>query len=368
MAEVDENFDILPELSDPGFTEDDTSESPPSDIVAFNELRSCADLARMNEDEVIDLQPDFQRDVVWKPADQTRFIDSLIKQLPIPSMCFAFDHKTDTWIVIDGLQRMSAIVKFISGGDWRLSKLNDIDERISGVLAASFSKAKKGEPLKKLFDRVKNKTLPITVLRCDFSKKSHMEYLFTVFHRLNSGGSKLNNQEIRNCIYSGNFNKLLKNLDSDPRWRKFNRMKDENNYRFIKQEIILRSFAFLDQPDLYTGQVGKFLNDYMYKHRDPDTKFLEDKTEVFDKVMNILEVAFPSGPSEYIPTAVNEAMLVAIAKNSESLKGKSKEEILGLYRELRASEHFRDEGLAEGLSKKEKVMARLATAENIFSK
>lgn len=368
MAEVNENFEIMPELNDPGFTEDDTSESPPSDIVAFNELRSCADLARMNEDEVIDLQPDFQRDVVWKPADQTRFIDSLIKQLPIPSMCFAFDHKTDTWIVIDGLQRMSAIVKFLSGGDWKLSKLDDIDERISGVLAASFSKAKKGEPLRKLFDRVKNKSLPITVLRCDFSKKSHMEYLFTVFHRLNSGGSKLNNQEIRNCIYSGSFNTLLKSLDSDPRWRKFNRMKDENNYRFLKQEVILRFFAFLDQPDSYTGQVGKFLNDYMYKYREPDAKFLEYKKEIFDKVMNILKIIFPDGPPEYIPTAVNEAMLVAIAKNSASLEERSQAELLELYRKLRASEHFRDEGLAEGLSKKEKVGARLATAEEIFSK
>jgi len=367
MVEAIENSDVMPELSDPGFTEDDTSEAPPSDIVAFNELRSCADLARMTEDEVIDLQPDFQRDVVWKPADQTRFIDSLIKQLPIPSMCFAFDHKTDTWIVIDGLQRMSAIVKFLSGGDWKLSKLDDIDERISGVLAASFSKAKKGEPLRKLFDRVKNKTLPITVLRCDFSKKSHMEYLFTVFHRLNSGGSKLNNQEIRNCIYSGGFNSLLKKLDADPRWRKFNRMRDGNNYRFLKQEVILRFFAFLDRPDLYNGQVGKFLNDYMYTYREPDAKFLEAKENIFDRVMNVLGTAFPDGPQEYIPTAVNEAMLVAIASNADYLREKSKADLLDLYREMRASEHFRDEGLAEGLSKKEKVAARLATARDIFS-
>lgn len=368
MTEAIENSNDMPELSDPGFTEDDSSETPPSDIVAFNELRSCADLARMTEDGVIDLQPDFQREVVWKPADQTRFIDSLIKQLPIPSMCFGFDHKTDTWIVIDGLQRMSAIVKFLSGGDWKLSKLDDIDERISGKLAASFSTAKKGEPLRKLFDRVKNKTLPITVLRCDFSKKSHMEYLFTVFHRLNSGGSKLNNQEIRNCIFSGEFNKLLKKLDTDPRWRRFNRMRDGSNHRFVKQEIILRFFAFLDRPELYTGQVGKFLNDYMHAYREPDTKFLDTKEDVFNRVMNILDRAFPDGPPEYIPTAVNEAMLVAIASNYENLENKSKADLLKLYREMRASEHFRDEGLAEGLSKKEKVAARLATAKYIFAK
>ena len=200
--------DDLEELTDPDFNEDDSSETPPSDIVAFNELRSCADLARMTNDGVIDLQPHFQRDIVWSTTEQTRFIDSLVKQLPIPSMCFAFDHKNEAWIVIDGLQRMTAIVKFISGGDWKLSNLKDIDQRLAGVVAAAF-KTGAGDR-KKIFDRIQNKTLPITVLRCDFSKRAHMEYLFTVFHRLNSGGSKLNNQEIRNCIFSGAFNNILR--------------------------------------------------------------------------------------------------------------------------------------------------------------
>ena len=99
---------------------------PPPDIVAYNELRSCADLVRMHSSGKLELQPDFQRDVVWKQDDQSRFIDSLVKQLPIPSMCFSLDYKTQRWKVIDGLQRMSSIVKFLSKIEWRLSNLNDI--------------------------------------------------------------------------------------------------------------------------------------------------------------------------------------------------------------------------------------------------
>lgn len=361
MSEIEE----LPEYVDPEFNEDDTSETPPIDIVAYNELRSCADLARMTDDGIIDLQPDFQRDVVWKSADQTRFIDSLIKQLPIPSMCFALDHKTDTWIVIDGLQRMSSIVKFLGSGDWRLSKLEDIDEKIGGKLAASFKNGK-GEQ-KKIFDRVQNKTLPITVLRCDFTKKSHMEYLFTVFHRLNSGGSKLNNQEIRNCIYSGKLNQLLKLLDCAENWRTFNKMKDGNNYRFVKQEIILRFFAFLDEPEKYNGQVGKFLNDYMYPRRNPNPEFISEKSTVFERTVAILSRIFPDGPEDRMPTAVVEAMLIGIARNIERVEQLTAPNLLEKYRRLRASQHFRDEGLSEGLSKKDKVEARLAEAESIFS-
>ena len=357
--------DELEEFSDPEFNDDDSSETPPTDIVAYNELRSCADLARMTDDGVIDLQPDFQRDVVWKPTDQTRFIDSLVKQLPIPSMCFAFDHKTDTWIVIDGLQRMTAIVKFLKGGDWRLSKLEDIDERISGKLVASF-KTGTGDQ-KKLFARVQNKTLPITVLRCDFSKKSHMEYLFTVFHRLNSGGSKLNNQEIRNCIYSGGLNQLLRELDATPAWRKFNSMTLGNNYRFVKQEVILRFFAFLEEPQKYNGQVGKFLNEYMHPRRNMSLVDITNKSSIFDRVISLIDKIFPNGPPGKIPTAVVEALMVGMARNIDNVETLDQAELQQRYATLRVAQPFNEEGLAEGLSKKDKVESRLAEATNIFA-
>ncbi len=189
-------------------SEDNSNEVPPSDIVAFNELRSCADLLRLHQSKQLDIQPDFQRDVVWSKPDQTRFIDSLTKQLPIPSMCISLDYKTEKRLVIDGLQRMSSIINFLSSDDWRLSELEDIDERLSGKTVLAIKTENK-----ELFDRVQNVMIPVTVIRCDYSKVTHNEYLFTIFHRLNTGAVKLNNQEIRNAIYQGNFNHLLKELN-----------------------------------------------------------------------------------------------------------------------------------------------------------
>jgi len=137
---------------------------------------------------------------------QTRFIDSLIKQLPIPSLCLTLDYKTGKRIVIDGLQRIQSIINFLNvNEDWKLAKLEDIDDRISGKKVSEIK-----EKNSFFIERVKNAALPITILRCDLSKESHANYLFTIFHRLNSGGTKLNNQEIRNAIYSGNFNNFLK--------------------------------------------------------------------------------------------------------------------------------------------------------------
>jgi hypothetical protein len=226
----------LNDLEKESFFEDDFDRLPPSDIVAYNELRSCADLLRMYNNKMLDVQPEFQRDVIWSPASQTRFIDSLIKQLPIPSMCFGYDYKTERWQVIDGLQRISAIIRFLTDDNWKLSKLNDINHNLSGISVKEIKESKK---LSKYFNRVQNIALPITVLRCDYGKKTHKLYLFTIFHRLNTGGMKLNNQEIRNCVYNGKLNSLLKKLDNDKNWRILNQMQPDKSYGCGSYKLLL---------------------------------------------------------------------------------------------------------------------------------
>ena len=102
------------------FKNEDSIEQPPSDIIAFNELRSCADILRMVTKKQLKIDPDFQRQSIWTEAAQTRFIDSLMKQLPIPSMSISLDYKTDERLVVDGLQRISTIIRFLKDdSDWR---------------------------------------------------------------------------------------------------------------------------------------------------------------------------------------------------------------------------------------------------------
>ncbi len=117
------------------------------------------------------IKPDFQRDIVWTKPAQTRFIDSLVKQLPIPSMCLSLDYKTGERLMIDGLQRISSIIYFLTDKKWKLSKLDDIDKRISGRTPSQI-KQKDYD----IYSRLENLTIPVTVLRCDYSKKSHMNY------------------------------------------------------------------------------------------------------------------------------------------------------------------------------------------------
>ena len=317
----------------------------------------------MFESGQLEIQPDFQRDVVWQKPAQTRFIDSLIKQLPIPSMCISLDYKTDKRLVIDGLQRMTSIINFLSKDDWRLSDLDDIDDRISGKTVEVIK-----EKTKDIYERVQNLTIPVTVLRCDYSKQSHNDYLFTIFHRLNTGGNKLNNQEIRNCIYNGPFNTLLKDLAWDKKWVGLMDLKETGTYRFANEEIILRFFAFYDRLDQYNGKLAKFLNDYMYNHKKADATFLQDKTKLFNDTVDIVQQKiFDNKVLPKMSKATLEGMLLGVSKNLTALSQKSSQEVKEHYNNYRHLEEFSTDNLKEGLSAKDKVKNRLHSAIQVFS-
>ncbi len=356
----------IEELEEKTFEEDDTPEIPPSDIVSYNELRSCADLYRMHKDGILEIQPEFQREIVWKSTARTRFLDSLIKQLPIPSMCFSLDYKTQKWQVIDGLQRMATIIKFLSGESWTLSKLEDIDPKISGQPCSSFFDPK--SELNIYLKRIENLTIPITVLRCDYSKKQHTTYLFTIFHRLNTGGMKLNNQEIRNCIYAGSLNELLKRLNKNSMWQKINKMKQDYGYRFTKQELILRFFAFYDQYKIYPGRLARFLNDYMDDHKKEKENFIAQKRQLFERTVSVIyKNVFDGKVPQKISNTVIEALLVGVAKHIDKLE---KEPPVGLqkrYKNLINHEKFSEASLSEGLSGKSRVIDRLTVAIKLFA-
>ena len=355
--------DEAPEENEPTFIEDDSpNQMPPKDVVAYNELRSCADLVRFLKRNRLFTDPDFQRDFVWKNKEQTLFIDSLIKGLPIPSMCIALDRETGERIVIDGQQRMSTIVRFLEQEEkpWRLLKLDDIDPVISGKTTKQI---KENNP--EYFDLVEEHSLPITVLHCELGKKDHMNYIFHIFHRLNSGGQTLKNQEIRNCIFGGPLNKLLRTLDQEKEWRLLNRMKDGNNYRFVKQELILRFFAFFYQGKEYKGGLANFLNNFMDKHRNDDDESLEEMKKIFKRVVSILLSIFDNRePPRSIPANVLHPIMIGFARNIDASEKLQLPELKKRYENLINHDSFTT--VKEGLSGAKKIHDRIQAAEDTF--
>lgn len=354
--------DTAPEEREATFNDDDSLDQvPPRDVVAYNELRSGAELYRMWKKGNLSIDPEFQRDFVWKNPMQTRFIDSLIKHIPVPSMCIALDRSMNKRIVVDGRQRVKTIIRFlqIQEKPWRLTKLDDISPSIAGKTPEQIRTDKP-----EYYDRVEEHSLPITVFDCNLGKVEHMDYIFKIFHRLNSGGEKLNNQEIRNCISGGPLNQLLRELDREPKWRVLNRMKPNNNYRFVKQELILRFFSFLDEGANYRGRMAKFLNDYMRVHRDDDEEILQGKKILFRRVVNVFSKVFgDQEPPHHIQANIINPVMVSIAKNIDALEELPLENLQERYYRLTVDETFADKA---SLSNVKIVEGRLQTAEKIF--
>lgn len=337
---------------------------PPPDIVAYNELRSCADLVRMQSSGKLELQPDFQREVVWKQDDQSRFIDSLVKQLPIPSMCFSLDYKTQRWKVIDGLQRMSSIVKFLSQTEWRLSNLPDIHPSLRSKRNVDLRQGT--EEQRRLYTRVEDVSIPITVIRCDYTQRAHMLYLFTIFHRLNSGGVRLTNQEIRNCIYSGKFNDELKAFDHENlNWKYVKRRVWGSMDRFRSVEVLLRVLAFGDRRALYDGNLAKFLNVYM--HSKTETPGVEGElTAKLGLVVARAKAVLSSVQQTKLPLMVMEALLVALYSHIDDLEERSDDTLIAAYQQMLTRPSFAD-GARYAVSSVPNVTQRLDTAVEAFA-
>lgn len=337
---------------------------PPRDIVAFNELRSCADLYRLKTKKQLDLNPDFQRGIVWSNKSQTLFVDSLIKQLPIPSLCISLDINTQKRLVIDGLQRISTIVKFLDEDqDWKLFKTDDVDERISGRKTSQIQVENN-----ELYEILENATIPVTVLRCNYKDKEHMAYLFQIFHRLNSGGNKLYNQEIRNCIYQGTLNTHLKSFVRSDLWKTFANVNDTKieKSRFANEELLLRFYAFHFNLDFYNGKLALFLNNFMETHKEIDEEGIQALCDVITPTLELINKNL-EGQIHNLSKTVIEGLLIGVSKNILVLNGLTSEKINEIFQKMLQSKEFSSEALSEGLSQIEKVKTRFNRAISIFS-
>ena len=348
------------------FQNEDTAQPvPPPDIVAYNELRSCADLVRMHASGKLEIQPDFQREVVWKQDDQSRFIDSLVKQLPIPSMCFSLDYKTQRWKVIDGLQRMSTIIKFLSQPEWRLSDLSDIHPQLK--LAKNSDLRSGTDAQKLLYSLVEDVSIPVTVIRCDYSQQSHMRYLFTIFHRLNSGGVRLTNQEIRNCIFTGPFNDLLKRFDQkNPDWKLVKKRIWGAMDRFRSVEVLLRAMAFGERLNSYDGNLARFLNDYMQSQTQQQPEAFTNLEAVLARVAELARAALSIETRTKLPLASVEAVMVALYVHRADLAQTSEERAQNSYSEMLKKPSFA-ESARYAVSSVENVSQRMNDAIEVFA-
>lgn len=228
----------------------------------------------------LEIKADFQREYVWenKPDLKTKLIESVLLRVPIP-VIYTAEMSDGREVVVDGQQRLRTFLDFCKNDGFKLSKLKII-ENLKGKGYSTLPPD--------LQDRIDS--YPIRVVK--ILKESHPDIKFEIFERLNRGSVKLNDQELRNCIYRGNFNNLLRKLTNNPDFLRLQNLR-EPNIRMKDVERILRFFAFCDRGiQNYKSPIKSFLNGYMEEKREISDKEIEVKTELFKKCVELCGTVF----------------------------------------------------------------------------
>lgn len=208
-----------------------------------------------NNSNKLCLSPDFQRRDVWENKRMSLFIESLILNIPIPSILLAQDTQKNKLIVIDGKQRLNAILAFWApqknGAGIRLSGLEVLKE-LNGY---TYKKLKEDSSKIDLLSRFEG-----AILKANILKNYDEDLLYFIFSRLNSGSVPLSTQELRQAMYPGEFVKFANDFSiKSNEIKKVLKLKNPDK-RMRDVELVIRYFAFKYFRDIYANSINKFFN------------------------------------------------------------------------------------------------------------
>ena len=174
--------------------------------------------------------PDFQRQAgIWSDAAQSRLIESMLIRIPLPAFYMDASDE-DEWLVVDGLQRLTAIRRFVIKKELKLSGL----EFLHNLRGMGF------DELPRNFRRRINETQVIVYL---IEKDTPPKAKYNIFKRINTGGLPLSSQEIRHALNQGEATKMLKMLAGSDEFKKATGY-GIRDHRMAAQECVLRFMAF----------------------------------------------------------------------------------------------------------------------------
>lgn len=239
--------------------------------------RSIFELYRQYQKGNLELRPEFQRLQVWDNRKSSCLIESVLIEVPIP-VIYLSEESDGKYSVIDGQQRLNAFFNFLE---------NNLKLRGLTILPDLNGKRYQ-ELLTNLQDKFENATIRIIEIR----KESQVDVKFEIFERLNTGAVQLNAQELRNCIYRGGYNELLKDLSEDKDFQFLLGLKAPH-HRMQDRELILRFFTFFHNTHLkYTPSMKHFLNKEMERYTNLSYDEEKELRKIFKKSVKLSKTVF----------------------------------------------------------------------------
>ena len=320
--------------------------------------------------EQINLNPAFQRRDRWDQVKQSRFIESIIMNVPIPPI-FLGEDQYGSYVVLDGRQRLTATHEFLKNS-YKLKGLQ-VWQDLNGL---SFNDLQK----KKLDRAIMRRFVPAVVIL----KESSPQVKYDVFDRLNTGGVIAEPMEIRNAVFQGDFNNLIRELSENKIFRQLWKIptddaeKLEKNKLFQKMEdveLVLRFFALFNYERM--DMVFKdYLSDFMSTrnteyHSDPTLKPAD--TDLFVRAVTNCWTVFgedafrkPTGqgfhPTKSAP--LSDAVMIALSEISASDAGQKAESIRTAILGLCQNDEDFKKAIGTGTNGKGAIKTRIELAKS----
>lgn len=325
-------------------------------------------LSRIAYDE-LDLAPDFQRQAgIWTQAAKSRLIESILIRIPLPAFYMDATNE-DKWLVIDGLQRLTAIKQFVIDGELKLKGL----EFLVPFEGATY------DQLPRNYQRRIQETLLTVYL---IEKGTPPEVKFTIFRRINRGGLPLSPQELRHALNPGKAPKLLARLADSLEFKDATGIRDWRKKRMVDHEFVLRFLAFnlTHYKDYDSKSLDVFLNQTMAdinQMEDGEIELLEAKFkwamvaafEIFDKYgFRKREKANPE--KRY---SLNKALFEAWSFNLGQLNEKQvqtlkerKSDLIDKFIDMMENDENFQSSISQGTSTLSKVKYRFSAIEKLI--
>jgi hypothetical protein len=311
---------------------------------------SFGELINLYKNNELIIRPEYQRLFRWSEAQKTALIESILLSIPIPPI-FVAEDKNGVWELVDGLQRVSTFISFfgeLKGSGWTIDYQEDRDRSVveeeeeideengeetgerktinkwtlqEGGLVKSLQGFNIDNLPTNLKINLKRAVCRVEILRGESSTSMKYE----LFKRLNSGGSKLTPQEIRNAIYRGvnpRLNELLLKVIQSEVFKSLTQLTNGKLNELYDQELVLRFFAFYKNAQNVNENMEKFLNDFM-EITVHNASFDYDVYESL--IMRVLELIYKIKDNKifrnernlFVP-AYFEGILIGVAQNIET--------------------------------------------------
>jgi hypothetical protein len=324
---------------------------------------SFGEIMSMYDREEIIINPDFQRLFRWDTHQKTRFIESILIGIPVPPI-FVAENEDGRWELVDGLQRISTIFSFFGllrslpeKNNWKMCE-GDIAIELDNL-------SSKDLPLKFQLN-IKRATCRIEIIKWN----SAFDMRYELFNRLNTGGSELTDQEIRNTIFRGvsrDFNDFLKRCASYESFINIILPTERQLEQLYMDELVLRFCALTDFEEELSENISKQMTNYM-KLAVTKQGIIPHLEESFINTINLLSPIGKDvfrGTNSVFSTSLYDCVMVGITKYYDRYKNGESDLILKKIEELKASDAFKKASGSASASKS-RIIKRIEVAEEIF--